>query len=176
MKVAILHTGEQLHFPDETPDEVMDMTVKRHLGIPEGPSDTEQLLRGFLMAVDHYVSDQRATAQDMALHSRDMTGVALMQSARHHDDHMRAIQEIKGSLGDTADGLVGFLAPALEKLGSDMEHLPEIVKAVNNLSKTILEVGRAYLAVAGAPREIYNEDGKPKGVRVIGSAKKEHIA
>lgn len=37
-KIAELHNGTQIHFPDDMPDHEMDAAVHRHLGVKQPPS------------------------------------------------------------------------------------------------------------------------------------------
>lgn len=74
MKIARLHDGSEFNFPPETPDEHIQMFVRKKLGLPdmeqigEGPQATA--MQGVAQAIME-LSQQNALASQMQVSSND---------------------------------------------------------------------------------------------------------
>lgn len=185
VKIATLHNGVQIHFPDETPDVDMDKVVQNHLGIGEPRPDMmgvlldamskhtaamaaakpkdDAALKALLNAVSAHVaalgSPQRiAITPDESVNEKHHE---LMQMSAAH------LQAANSAMQEQARGS-GAIKESLEKIVENTGHAEQLIVAVNQLSTIIIEVGKSIISALQAPKEIYSDDkGKPKGVRTV---------
>lgn len=161
-KIAELHNGTQIHFPDHVGDEEMDQTVQRHLGVtPPNPD----MLQAILQAIGAHAGAVTANKADnsMQMHSDNMQAQQAMHAERMQaaGEHTKAI----GAVGQTVgNGFEAMMHP-LAELAQNSAQIPALVQAINGLASTITEVGKAIIASMDAPKETEihpGADGKPR--------------
>lgn len=171
-KIAELHDGTQIHFPDTTPDQHMDSAVQRHLGIqpPTAPGSPE-MVQALLSTFAQHLTNQKQAGDAQALQGQN---VAQGQMQQAQDLHMASLQQADAHHSALLDALGQIVSPVIEALhvlaqnGQALQALPDIIRAINNLAQTVATVGKAYISVASAPKELYHHaDGKPKGLRSV---------
>lgn len=166
-KIAQLHNGTQIHFPDEMPDHEMDAAVQRHLGVgapPAEPAAPDMDLMGAIMqaVASHSSLSQTAKgAQDKAMQD---------QHTLNHKTHIitsaAKVDATNGLATATTAGFQEIMGP-LGALADNSEHVKDLIVAVNSLSGTIVEVGKAIIAAIHTPRESViqrDENDVPKSV------------
>lgn len=165
-KIAQLHNGTEIHFPDDTPDQHMDTAVAQHLGVPADPSNiVPTLMAAFSQHLQQQQGDKQAQVSQLvsAVHDNRAIADSKMQQA---DQHTGAkVDAVNG----VAQAMITGLQPLelLHNIAQGSQAIPEIVKAINNLSQTIIQATKLYVSIISAPKEFYHHpDGKPKGVRI----------
>ncbi len=110
-KIAALHNGTQIHFPDTTPDSEMDTAVNRHLNIKQPPTDEHKT---------HIIAQ--------AAHVEATNGVA------------KAMQDILGPISGMADTIeqnTPEIIMAIDKLSGTIERVGSaIIKAMSNSQRS----------------------------------------
>lgn len=177
-KIAQLHNGVQIHFPDETPDDEMDRVVQHHVSQVD-----PNIINSFMKSVNSHAKSVLQVQSDMQKVNSEET--SKKQNQEHKDaelaanDERRHDETMQGRMAQTqiidnvgqklGDGFAG-LFPLLSKLSDNTANSSELIKAVHQLSVTVVEVARTIISVLEAPKEIYSDEkGKPKGVRTITS-------
>lgn len=160
---AQLHNGVEMHFPDGTPDHEIDGAVQRHLATPDTSSMLPALISGFAQHLQQQKGERDAQVSQqvgMVNENRTIAGAQMRQADEHAQLKLGVMQGV-------AKGLFTSLQP-LAEVAQNSQALPEVVRAINNLSQTIMEAMKAYISIASAPKELYHGgDGKPKGLRPV---------
>lgn len=81
MKQAVLHTGEVLHFPDETPDAHIDAAVQQKLGVPPPPDPAAEAHAQSMAAVQTTQQLAAQVSQSMAALMQQMGATVQALSA-----------------------------------------------------------------------------------------------
>lgn len=165
MKVAELHNGNRLEFPPETPDEIVDQAVQAHLQQNAPPEEPNP------------VAEEMDAVSEALIELLPLTAAAMARSQKQTQE--KSVEEINATLQSVAVVLVEALnksgtseailknAMVLNQISQRLAHLPESVKAINNLSATIAEVGSLILAFLSKERKILRSpDGSPDGIVV----------
>lgn len=161
-KIAQLHNGAQIHFPDETPDENMDAVVRHHLSM--GQSDPKALA-SFTQAMKMHVDHIKKTESEAEREKQALEDTHHKTNIIAHAAHVEAT---KGVADAMSKGLQDLLGPVSGLADAIEGNTPELIVAVNKLSDTIVQVGKAVVDALHAPKEIYSgPDGKPKGTRTL---------
>lgn len=174
-KIAQLHNGVQIHFPDETPDAEMDKAVQRHLGGTD-PAAISAFMKAVnshtktVMDVQTGVNKIQQDEQRKLYTQEQKEAVTAHTEERHHSEEMQGrmhhVQATEG-VGEKVGASVQQLREPLDILAVNSEKVPELVMALNNLSATMLEVGKAVIAALYVSKELsFDENGKPKGLYV----------
>lgn len=134
-KIAELHNGTKIHFPDTMPDSEMDTHVRRHLGLPD--QDPE-------IAEQKQLDDKRHKVGIVAraAHVEATNGVA--------DAMQRGFNDLLGPISGLADAIEG--------------NTPELIAAVNKLSNTVESAVQQIVEALHAPKDFaFGANGKPTG-------------
>lgn len=157
-KIAQLEDGTQIHFPGHVADAHMDEVVKRHLGLAPS-SSSKALLQTFHDALEqHLAQTDNAPSGGMTPHDRD-------QLAKHRAASLD-VQKAGHLMGQRNNQeLIAAIAPMLKAIAANG---PAVIKAINALTQTIAEIGRAHIEIAGGDRELITDEktGKPKKLRI----------
>lgn len=187
-KIATLHNGVQIHFPDETPDAEMDKAVQNHLGIGEPRPDMMGVL---LEAISKHTAALAAakkepkddTAQKALLNAISAHVTALGDPQRisilpeegvdhRHGENIQMMASHLQGLHDSANASrEGFsaLLPVLKDIAKNTQHAEELVISVRQLATVVLEVGKIISNLLRAPKEFsFDSAGKPKGISIKG--------
>lgn len=179
-KIAVLKDGTQIHFPDDAPDEHMDQTVLRHMGVDQPRPDMMNALLQTLNAhTAAMVKEKEAPKPDVlqqllqAIHSHVQalsthaaavvpdTTEANFIAHQQGEQHLGALREHTAATGNGFNGVIQSLA----QLAENSNHITDLITAISQLSMTVLEVGQAVIAALQLPKEIYNDEkGVPKGI------------
>lgn len=153
------------------PDAEMDSAVQRHLGVaPPGnmSPEADSIISSLMQAVGQHVAAQQQARAGASSNTNDLAAATLMQKGQHHVENQQAMQGLAQIIGQSVAELAHVLGPALQELIANTSHTKEVVLSINNLSATILEIGKALITLSRTPKEIYHgDDGKPKGVRPV---------
>lgn len=142
MKIAELHNGDRLEFPDETPDEVMDQTVRNHLmelQPPQQPDLGAQALEGIMETLLHVIPN------------------AVEELAQYHQ-----------ATANSGAQLVQLITGMNQAVHALAKNTPETVKAINNLSNTLTDCTQTLLKFLALRREIiHSPDKTPIGIQTV---------
>lgn len=142
-KIAQLHNGTQIHFPDDTSEEDMDAAVHHHMA--------------FAQALTTAHGKEAALREERERNFREMSHkTKVIASAAH--------VEATGSVAKAVNELMG----PISGLADTSEHaLPQLVMAIDGLSNTILKVGAAIVHALSLDKELHlDSKGKPYKVTV----------
>lgn len=64
MRTAVLHTGETMQFPDDTPDHMIHKAVRAKMGLPPPPPTNEEIVNTSIAAM-HALLRQMGVVADM---------------------------------------------------------------------------------------------------------------
>lgn len=143
MKRARLHDGTEMEFPDGTPDNIVQMTVKKHLGVKPEP-DPASVRHDETMAMQH-------------------DHVAVLSSISRAVAH--SAEKVSGALGKL-DG-IGKLDELTGIKECLQECTHEIVLAMGRLAASIDRASRDVTKAVTAPKEIVRDKfGKPVSIKV----------
>lgn len=174
-----LHDGTQIHFPDGTPDEHIDAAVMRHLGLPaqgaqqpaEMPPEpapvsggSPELMLALMQAIGGHATDLQSQQQQQREADAQQRQRQDENMAQHTAVKVDAINQASAGVQQGLAGLIEGLNP-LQELAANSAHIPELVLAINNLSATVLEIGKAIIATMHLPSEVtHGADGLPKTI------------
>lgn len=183
MKVARLPDGREFGFPDDMPDEQMDMEVQRVMSggqsaapVPGAPAaggmDSAMQFMAAIFAkmdADKQEKSAREEQQDAEEAAREQQELQLQQaSVQNQVDIGSAIVDSVTAVGQ---GLQQLQDP-LSYIAQNSEQLPEIISAINNLSKTVTDVGKMIVEVLMLPRAITDgPDGEPRQIQTVKKGK-----
>lgn len=184
MKAAQLPNGQQILFPDETPDEEMDASVQRYLGAggvtpvqegapsAAGPGNSAmQMIMAVMQQMD--MKEQQRAAMDQELDAKEA-------AREEQENQMRQAEyQLQSELGNslvqamTATGdVLREIADPLGFLAQNSQQLGDVIAAVNNLSSTIADVGKMIVTVISTPRDIIEDsNGEPRRIQLAKNKK-----
>lgn len=95
-KIAQLHNGTQIHFPDEMPDHEMDAAVQRHLGVgqPPNPNTMMQLMH---LLVEH--------ANNTSVGTQKLHDTQHKTQVISNAKHVETIEQASTQIADAIDKL-----------------------------------------------------------------------
>ncbi len=175
MKIAQLHDGQQLAFPPETPDAVVEQTVRRLLGVPEpappappdNPTATSQTLAasaivdGLKLLGEQVASAAQKEAETLAA-GTETTVQAVASVAAILEKRVAGAPTMESQAQATQ-----ILAQAIMELAGMGQRVEHLNASVDNLSATILEATQAVIQTLLRPKQISYSDGNPTAIRPV---------
>lgn len=165
-KIAELHNGTQIHFPDSMPDSEMDAAVQRHLGLmdPDITATFVKALTAHAKAAGDVKSAARSAidkdAADRTTEDRNHKVNVIASAA-----HVEATRGVSTAMQEGLNMLAGPLAALADASEQD---LPRLVGAIEHLATAVVETGKAIITAMMLPKEIEADaKGKPRAVRVV---------
>lgn len=162
-KIAQLHNGIEIHFPDETSDQEMDEAVKRHMHTTD-----PVIVSSFLKAVNSHAKttaeihagvaktheeEKRKTSENELRGAQEVD-----LRSRHHDENMQGIMahiQAAGRIGDHLEEL-SKMTPHFEEIGAAVDALN---KSTSELSTIIIECTHAVVKALLASKDVVYGDG-----------------
>ena len=153
-KYAQVPSGELLEFPDETPDSVVDRSVREFMGLPE-PIDPVEVQ---VMAAQASVAAAERVAASVQELIANMQQLSQMSEARQADTAQASVEGLQ-ALADQVQAQVQVQAEASAKgIITQMQALQSLVASLETRMDNLLQ---AYTA----PRKLLHDaNGKPYGV------------
>lgn len=185
MKIARLHNGIEIHFPDDMPDQQMDMEVQKYLtgggaapgpdtmavagtpspaGVQPPPAGDGQLLPAMMAAMQGFMQTQEQEKTQRSQKELEDRTVREQGSAQK----LQAMEGMAHSIADAVGQLIDNVSEPLAYMAKNSGQAREIVKAINNLSESIVESAKMITNVMMMPVDLnHARDGTPTGMSRI---------
>ena len=185
MKIAQLHDNSELHFPDETPDEVMHAAVQQHLAdmpppeeppVPDVVSAAHMVGQMLTDAFGHFLDQQENIAtkdrsvqvagvqEHVAATQAFQEQLAALAGAVSSNNNVVEAKQLVQLLGGICQCVNGIDAQ-LEQLVSKMNSLDNVTEAINRLTNAVSDSAEAILRSLAMRRELEFFNGKPVAIQ-----------
>lgn len=166
MKVAHLHTGDVLQFPDMTPDDAIDATVANHLKVHannEARKKKEQEASAPKQQGGGEGMQQTAVLMQHQeqLHNRDLQAHAQMHQAsdmKHDAQHQQVMMAHAGT-NNSLNNITQIMTANTQMLAQVKQSLDELAAIVSTAVDTVTKIMKA-------PKKLdFDARGRPIGVK-----------
>lgn len=152
VKLAELHNGETLEFPDETPDDIMDASVQAHLAPPkEDPVVEEEPLPPAPHPLEAGLQQTAETIQEVM-------GVLRTELAENSNLQAEAITQAAKTTAEASHNASADLAIQLENvatlLGEMAGRSDSLVEAVKALTESINKAATGIIRTMLTPVKV----------------------
>jgi len=160
MKVAVLSNGSELRFPAKTSDEVIKATVKRIMGVSDGPSINKVLEDlGVKLTekekIDFYGPAAKQTAQTIESASKKLIEALSTLNKDLVKSNQAVVEKVTGSVSELVEKVTGSVSELVESQSKAVNKLD-----MKPLEKEIKEVAKQIVHLANKMETIFVKNNK----------------
>jgi ABC-type transporter Mla subunit MlaD len=151
-KIAQLHDGTLLEFPDETESDVIDRAVAQHLGIPDSQDIKDER---HIQALDALIQSVKAVHEGLSQHSAALGAVEQKHSAAlgSVDQNIGAIHEAREAGAQTVQQVGNSIKETLQRSLAPLDvlaaakhpledFLPKLVIMIENVGSVLETISK----------------------------------
>lgn len=159
-KIAELHNGTQIHFPDDIADADMDAQVKKHLGVSEQKTEAAGVGEVTPLLLNMFTS-----------HLHNQTKAEKERDGARMTEEEKKTKELRDAVGAIIYAILTNGRPLanLAQISSTLKAvatqqvettkaLEEIISSIKQLEKTVAANGKALVDVSKMERKIVRDD------------------